>query len=40
MIDGKMIKNKVGIKKAVDVILHKCGSHTTLDEFEKQLVKA
>ncbi len=40
MIDGKMIKNKVGIKKAVDVILHKCGSNTTLGEFEKQEAKA
>ena len=38
MIDGKMIKNKVGIKKAADVILHKCGSSTTLDEFEKLVV--
>lgn len=40
MIDGKMIKNKVGIKKAADVILHKCGSTTTLDEFEKQEILA
>lgn len=36
MIDGKMIKNKVGIKKAADVILVKCGSQMTLNEFEKQ----
>ena len=35
MIDGTMIKNKVGIKKAADFILQKCGSMTTLDEFEK-----
>ena len=35
MIDGKMIKNKVGIKKAADLILNKCGSSTTFDEFEK-----
>ena len=35
MIDDRMIKNKVGIKKAADVILHKCGSPLTLDEFNK-----
>ncbi len=40
MIDGRMIKNKVGIKKAADVILHKCGSTITLDEFEKLIVLA
>ena len=38
--DRKMIKTKLGIKKAVDIILHKCGSEITLDEFEKQVVKA
>ena len=38
MIDGRMIKNKVGIKKAADFILQKCGSMTTLDEFEKQVI--
>ena len=37
MIDGRMIKNKVGIKKAADIILQKCGSTVTLDEFEKQV---
>ena len=34
MIDGKMIKNKVGIKKAADVILHKCGSNISVKDFE------
>ncbi len=36
MIDGKMIKNKVGIKKVADIILNKCNSSITLDDFEKQ----
>jgi len=40
MLDGRMLKNRVGIKKAADVILHKCGSMTTLDEFEKLEVLA
>ena len=40
MIEGKMIKNKVGIKKAADVILNKCGSTTTLNEFEQQEMRA
>ena len=40
MIDGKMIKNKVGIKKAADVILQKCGSSVTLDDSEKQEMKS
>ena len=40
MIDGRMIKNKVGIKKAADFILHKCGSTATLDESEKLEVLA
>ena len=35
MIDNKMIKNRVGIKKAADVILQKCGSTLTLNEFDK-----
>jgi DNA sulfur modification protein DndB len=34
MIDGRMIKNKVGIKKAANEILQKCGLNKTLDEFE------
>ena len=40
MIDGRMIKNRVGIKKAADIILQKCGSNTTLDEFEKLVILA
>ena len=36
MIDNVMQKNKIGIKKAADYILLKCGSNTTLDEFEHQ----
>ena len=36
MIDHVMQKNKIGIKKAADFILLKCGSNTTLDEFEKK----
>jgi len=36
MNDKVMIKNKVGIKKATDYILLKCGSNTTLDDFENQ----
>ncbi|NRA06467.1 MAG: DNA sulfur modification protein DndB [Nitrosopumilus sp.] len=40
MIDGKMIKNKVGIKKVADIILNKCGSSVTLDDFEKQEIAA
>ena len=40
MIGGKMIKDKVGIKKAADVILRTCGATTTLDEFERQEMTA
>ncbi len=36
MNEHVMVKNKVGIKKATDFILLKCGSNLTLDEFEKQ----
>ncbi|MDF2422374.1 MAG: DNA sulfur modification protein DndB, partial [Nitrosopumilus sp.] len=36
MIDNVMQKNKIGIKKAADFILLKCGSKITIDEFEKQ----
>jgi len=36
MIDNVMQKNKIGIKKAADYILLKCGSNITLDEFENQ----
>ena len=35
VLGGKMIKNKIGIKKAADVILQKCGS-MTMDNFEEQ----
>ncbi len=34
MIDGRMIKNKIGIKKAADVILNKCGSDISVKDFE------
>lgn len=36
IIEGKMIKNKIGIKRAAEVILKECGVITTLNEFEKQ----
>ena len=36
MIEHVMQKNKIGIKKAADFILLRCGSNTTLDEFESQ----
>jgi len=35
VLDGRMIKQKAGIKKAVDVLLKECGATITLDEFEK-----
>ena len=34
VMDGRMIKQKAGIKKAVDVLLKGCDVPTTLDEFE------
>ncbi|HXG74816.1 MAG TPA: DNA sulfur modification protein DndB [Candidatus Nitrosotenuis sp.] len=34
MLDGKMLKNRIGIKKAAEVILQACGVTKTLDEFE------
>lgn len=34
VIQGKMNKNKVGIKKSADEILKHCGLNKTLDEFE------
>lgn len=34
MLDGKMIKNRTGIKKAANIILQGCGTTKTLDEFE------
>ena len=40
VIDGRMLKQKAGIKKAADVMLKECGVDTTLDEFEKQTVVA
>ncbi|MCV0366395.1 MAG: DNA sulfur modification protein DndB [Nitrosopumilus sp.] len=33
VLDGKMIKQKAGIRKAADVILHECGITKTLDDF-------
>lgn len=33
MLDGKMLKNRIGIKKAAEVILQACGVAKTLDEF-------
>lgn len=40
VMDGRMLKTKVGIKKAVDIILKECGVTKTLDEFEMQVVVA
>jgi len=34
VVDGRMIKQKAGIKKAVDVLLKGCGATMTLDDFE------
>jgi DNA sulfur modification protein DndB len=34
LLDGKMLKNRNGIKKAAEVILQACGVTKTLDEFE------
>ena len=39
VIDKRMLKTRVGIKKAVDVILVSCGINKTLDEFEMQKVR-
>lgn len=36
MLDGRMIKQKAGIKNAANVILHECGVTTTIDEFENE----
>ncbi|MCH7560719.1 MAG: DNA sulfur modification protein DndB [Thaumarchaeota archaeon] len=36
VLDGRMMKQKIGIKKAADVILHECGITKTLDDFESQ----
>ncbi len=36
VIDGRMLKTNLGIKKASDVILVSCGVNKTLDEFEGQ----
>ncbi len=33
VLDGRMIKQKAGIKKAANVILHECGITKTLDDF-------
>ena len=35
VLDGRMLKQKAGIKKAADVLLKECGATITLDEFEK-----
>jgi DNA sulfur modification protein DndB len=40
VVDGRMLKQKAGIKKAANVILKKCGSSVTITQFEKQLVAA
>ena len=34
VIDGRMLKTNLGIKKAAEVILIACGVNKTLDEFE------
>jgi DNA sulfur modification protein DndB len=34
VIDGRMMKQKAGIKKAADVLLKGCGATMTLDDFE------
>lgn len=34
VIEGRMLKSKIGIKKAADIILASCGAKTTVDEFE------
>jgi len=35
VVDGRMLKQKAGIKKAVDVMLKECGVTITLAEFEE-----
>jgi DNA sulfur modification protein DndB len=35
VVGGRMLKQKAGIKKAVDVLLKGCGATMTLDDFEK-----
>ena len=39
VVDGRMLKQKAGIKKAVDVMLKECGTDITLAEFEESEVK-
>jgi DNA sulfur modification protein DndB len=39
MLDGKMLKQKAGIRKAANVILNECGVTTTVEEFEKNEAK-
>ena len=34
VVGGRMLKQKAGIKKAVDVLLKGCGAAITLDDFE------
>lgn len=36
IIDGRMLKQKAGIKKAANEVLHLCGITKTLDDFEKE----
>ncbi len=40
VVDGRMLKQKSGLKKAADVILKECGVRTTIAEFEKLSVIA
>ena len=35
VVGGRMLKQKAGIKKAVDVLLKGCDTTMTLDDFEK-----
>lgn len=39
VIDGRMLKTNLGIKKAAEVILGSCGINKTLDEFEVEKSK-
>ena len=39
ILDGRMLKQKAGIKKAADVILEKCAANMTIDEFAKSEAK-
>lgn len=39
ILDGRMLKQKAGIKKAADVILKRCAANSTIDEFKKSEAK-